>query len=46
MSQFKYSFTFSEDATHKIEGSIELAEPLPYKHHAWRRFFPYWKVGH
>lgn len=39
MSQFKYPFAFSEDANRKIEGSLELTEPLPYKHHAGGGFF-------
>lgn len=39
MSHFDYPFTFSEDATHKIEGSLELEEPLPYQHNAGGGFF-------
>lgn len=39
MSQFKYPFVFSEDANHTIEGSLELSEPLPYKHNSGGGFF-------
>ena len=39
MSHFKYPFIFSEDASHKIEGSLELYEPLPYQHHTGGGFF-------
>ncbi|MBA4385505.1 MAG: hypothetical protein C0410_12275, partial [Anaerolinea sp.] len=39
MSQFNYPFAFSEDASHTIEGSLELDEPLPYKHNAGGGFF-------
>ncbi len=39
MSQLHYPFTFSEDATHKIEGSLELSEPLPCDHKSGGGFF-------
>lgn len=39
MSRFNYPFNFSEDASRKIEGSLELNEPLPYQHHAGGGFF-------
>jgi hypothetical protein len=39
MSHFKYPFIFSEDATHQIEGFLELSEPLPYQHHLGGGFF-------
>ncbi|MCX6055811.1 MAG: hypothetical protein NTZ74_13045, partial [Chloroflexi bacterium] len=34
MSQFKYPFLYSEDVQNKIEGILELSEPLPYRHHS------------
>jgi hypothetical protein len=39
MSQLNYSFNFSEDATCANEGSLELAEPLPYEHNSGGGFF-------
>jgi hypothetical protein len=39
MSRFTYPFCFTEDANQKTEGSLELDEPLPYKHDAGGGFF-------
>lgn len=39
MSHLIYPFAFSEDVTHKIEGSLDLSEPLPYKHRTGGGFF-------
>ena len=39
MSQFKYPFEFCEDESHKITGSLELENPLPYQHHTGSGFF-------
>jgi hypothetical protein len=32
MGHFKYPFSFSEDSSNQVRGSLELDEPLPYRH--------------
>jgi hypothetical protein len=39
MSQFKYPFAYLEDESHKIEGSLELDEPLSYQQNTGGGFF-------
>jgi hypothetical protein len=39
MSHFNYPFAFLEDTNHKVEGSLELTEPLPCDHKSGGGFF-------
>jgi hypothetical protein len=39
MSQFNYPFSFDDDTPNKIQGSLELSEPLPYQNQTGGGFF-------
>ncbi|HCS40689.1 MAG TPA: hypothetical protein DIW44_14045 [Anaerolineaceae bacterium] len=45
MSHLNYPFTFLEDANRKIEGSLELTEPLPCDHKSGGGFFRIGKLA-